>query len=65
MENTVLRDQMDIHFDEMTALLDFDVQKYITSLQKTNIVNIIENPKSTNQENLVSDFWDHLFTDLN
>lgn len=65
MENTVLRDQMEIHFDEMTALLDFDIQKYITSLQKTNIVNIIENPKSTPQENLVSDFWDHLFTDLN
>lgn len=65
MENTVLRDQMEIHFDEMTALLDFDVQKYITSLQKTNIVNIIENPKRTNQESVVSDFWDHLFTDLN
>lgn len=65
MENTVLRDQMDVHFDEMTALLDFDIQKYITSLQKTNIVNIIESPKRTHQENLVSDFWDNLFTDLN
>ncbi len=62
MENTVLRDQINTHFDEMTALLDFDVQKYITSLQKPSIVNFIENPENNDK---VSDFWDNLFIDLN
>lgn len=58
MENTVLRNRMDIHFEEMTALLDFDVQKYITSLQTVSIINSIESPKETN---VISDFWDQLF----
>ncbi|WP_299683134.1 hypothetical protein [uncultured Dokdonia sp.] len=62
MENTVLRNQMDVHFKEMTALLDFDVQKYITSLQTVSIINSIESPEEIN---VVSDFWDHLFIDLN
>ncbi|GGG13758.1 hypothetical protein [Dokdonia pacifica] len=62
MENTILRNQMDVHFEEMTALLDFDVQKYITNLQMLSIVNSIESSQETNE---VSDFWDHLFVDLN
>ena len=62
MRNTILRNQMDVHFEEMTALLDFDVQKYITSLQTVSIINSIESPEETN---VVSDFWDHVCVDLN
>ena len=63
MENTVLKNQIDVHFDEMTALLDFDVQKYITSLQEDSIVTSPEEASAFTET--FSDFWDQICFELN
>lgn len=62
MENIMFKNPMDVQFDEMTALLDFDVQEYITSLQPRAVVEAVEISEKINE---VSNFWDQVFIDLN